>query len=222
MKMSKFLSLAIIATFFYISPLFAQSNPRQQPNPAPTIQTQEYPTNFPIAPNSTDVLANEVSQLRKSLQALNKKLGEIGEKFVAPDAKQAADASRNQQRILLNLDVLSRAEQRAEVLRKQLIELVEKENSIKSRVIQIEEDMRPENVERATVMMGSTRAPEQRDARKRALESERNGLQSLLNQIYQSRNRLEGDVREADDLVVKLRQRVLPVIEKEIQNINPN
>jgi hypothetical protein len=45
--------------------------------------------------------------------------------------------------------LLMHTEERAEVLRKQLIELIEKETSFKSRLAQIDEDMRPENIERA-------------------------------------------------------------------------
>jgi len=43
-----------------------------------------------------------------------------------------------------------------------------------------------------------------------------------LNQTTSSRIRLEEDVRQADSLVTKLRQRLLPLIEKEIEKITPN
>jgi hypothetical protein len=44
----------------------------------------------------------------------------------------------------------------------------------------------------------------------------------LLNVTTQSRIRLEEDVRQADQLVSRLRQRLFPLIEKEIDKINPN
>jgi hypothetical protein len=46
---------------------------------------------------------------------------------------------------------LARAEERSGILRRQLIELIElieKETSIKSRLAQMDEEVRPENVER--------------------------------------------------------------------------
>jgi hypothetical protein len=60
-----------------------------------------------------------------------------------------------------------------------------------------------------------------REVRRRILENERKGVESLLNLTTQSRFRLEDDVRQAEALVLKLRQRVLPSIEKEIEKINP-
>lgn len=152
---------------------------------------------------------------------MNVRLGEISEKVLSRDAKQSGSPNE-QNRIALNLDLLTRAEQRADVLRKQLFELVEKETSLKIRLVQIEEDMRPESIERTLNPFGTTRTAELREARRRVLENERRGIDSLLNQITQSRLRLDEDVKQADLLVFKLRQRLFPLIEKEIEKINPN
>jgi hypothetical protein len=107
-------------------------------------------------------------------------------------------------------------------LRKQLLELIEKDTSYKSRLAQIDEDMRPENIERALSGVGTTRTTELRDVRRRSLEIERRGLESLVNLTTQGRLRLEEDVRQADSLVSRLRQRLLPLIEKEIEAISPD
>ncbi len=224
----KLLPLAVLAvTFFNVSVLFAQNKKTSQSRsvnqtPDPATQIQEYTPNqnVPATSNAAELLINEIGQLRKSLQTISARLRELSEKFSA--SNQGNDPNEKQKKILLNLDILTRAEQRAELLRKQLIELVEKENAIRTRTTQIEEEMRPENIERNLATMGTTRAPELRDARKRTLENERNGLQNLLNQIYQSRIRLEEDVKEADLLVSRMRQRVLVTVEKEVQSITPN
>ncbi|HKP37166.1 MAG TPA: hypothetical protein VJT71_09920, partial [Pyrinomonadaceae bacterium] len=115
-----------------------------------------------------------------------------------------------------------KAEQRAEMLRKQLIDLMEKETALKSRLVQLEEDMRPENVDRAMSGVGGTRTAEMRDMRRRVLENERKGLESIVGQISLSRIRLQEDVRDADAIVTKLRDRILPVINKEIDKIGPD
>lgn len=70
---------------------------------------------------------------------------------------------------------MTRAEQRAEALRKELLERIEKEASLKSRLVQIEEEIRPESIERAMNPIGSTRTVELRDVRRRVLENERSG-----------------------------------------------
>ena len=107
-------------------------------------------------------------------------------------------------------------------MRKQLLELIEKETAYKSRLLQIDDDMRPESIERSMSLLGSTRTPELRDVRRRVLENDRRGFENLLIQTSQSRTRLDDDVKQADSLVSKLRQRVLPLIDKEIDKINPN
>jgi hypothetical protein len=215
MRASFFTVVICLLTLFSI-PSFAQTPERRQTSS--TTQAQEQSLNA----NATDTVANEIGLLRKSLQTLNNRLREISEKLLATDSKQGGSAGDEENRIARSLDLLSRTEQRAEVLRKQLLELIEKETSFKSRLVQIDEDMRPESIERTLSMVGSTRTLELRDVRRRVLENERKGVDSLLNQTTQIRQRLEEDVRQADALVSRLRQRLLPLIEREIEKINPN
>jgi hypothetical protein len=212
----RFFSILICVVTLFSVQTFAQTPERRQTNSPP--QAQEQSSNL----NSTDTVANEIALLRKSLQALNTRLREISEKILSPGSKQGDAAGDQQNRIALNLDLLSRAEQRAEALRKQLLELTEKETSFKTRLVQIEEDMRPDSIDRSMSLQGSTRTPELRDTRRRVLENERRGVENLFNQASQSRQRLEEDVRQADALVARFRQRLLPLIEKEIEKINPN
>ncbi len=201
-------------------PAFAQTLERRPTNAA--LQSQEQLPHFPPNAASLDVVANEIGLLRKSLLTLNLRLRELSEKISGTDTNPSGSPNSKDNRLALNLDILTRAEQRAEVLRKLLLELIEKETGLRSRLVQIEEDLRPENIERATALVGSTRSAELRDVRRRVLENERKGYDSLLNQTAQSRLRLEDDVKQADALVAKLRQRLLPVIDKEIEKINPN
>jgi hypothetical protein len=70
--------------------------------------------------------------------------------------------------------------------------------------------------------IGTTRTAELRDARRRVLENERKGVESLLSLSTQDRLRLEEDVRQADQMVARIRQRLFPLIDKEIEKINPN
>jgi hypothetical protein len=180
------------------------------------------PATEPSAGNTNaDPIANELSLLRKSLQTLNSRLQAISEDLLKPEAKDDAESKERLKRISTNFDLLTRAEERAEVLRKQLIELIEKETSFKMRLAQLDEDMRPENIERTLSTYGTTRTVELRETRRRVLENEKRGVESLLQITTQSRLRLEEDVRQADQLVSKLRQRLFPLIDREIEKINP-
>ena len=209
----------VCVVILFSIPSFAQTPERRETNSPP--QAQEQPQNLPPNANSNDVVANEIGLLRKSLQTLNARLLEISKLF-APDSNQSGSANDKQNRISTSLTLLAQAEQRAEILRKQLFELIEKETSLKSRLVQIDEDMRPESIERALNPYGTTRTAELRDARRRVLENDRKGFESLLNLTTQSRLRLEDDVKQADFLVLRLRQRIFPLIDKEIEKINSN
>ena len=169
--------------------------------------------------NSGDALTNEVAELRKSVQTLNARLKAIAEELLSPDSKESDNQKVKQ--IATNLDLLSHTEERAEVLRKQLLELIEKETTYRTRLTQMDEDIRPENIERALAGIGTTRTAEMRDTRRRSLDSERKGLESLLALTSQSRIRLEEDVRQADQLVSSFRQRLFPLIQKQLDKLNP-
>ncbi|HEX8721203.1 MAG TPA: hypothetical protein VF736_11265 [Pyrinomonadaceae bacterium] len=173
-----------------------------------------------------DPVANEISLLRKSLQTLNTRLREISDRLLAPDAggaaKPADPKDPKQHPLAVQLDLLARTEQRAEAMRRQLIELTEKETGYRVRVAQLEEEMRPENIDRSLVGVGTTRTSDLREYRRRQLDTERKGAEALLNQTSQSRARLDEDVRQADALVQRLRMKLYPLIEKEIDKIGPD
>lgn len=175
----------------------------------------------PATDPSSEAVAKQLGMLRQSVQSLDATLGDIADKLLPVFAKAKDAAAETQGRISSSFTLLTQAEQRAEILRRQLLELIEKETSYRTRLTQIEEDMRPENVERALNPYGTTRTAEMRDMRRRVLETERRGFQSLLALTIESRTRLEEEVRQADSLVQKLRQRLNPLIDKEIDKLNP-
>ena len=177
----------------------------------------------PATDVSSEAVAKQIDMLRQSVQSLDATLGDIAEKLIPvfTRAREAAAASETQQGISRSFTLLTQAEQRAEMLRRQLLELIEKETLYRTKIAQIDEDARPENVERTLNPYGTTRTAELRDTRRRVLETERRGFQSLLTVTAEHRTRLEEELRQADGLVQKLRQRLNPILEKEIEKLNP-
>ncbi len=145
--------------------------------------------------------------LKEKISVLNAKI-----KTLESDNKPEADAK--EKKLLLSLDILTRAEQRAESLQKQLYEVIEKENAVKMRIEQIVYDMRPEMIDRNAAFAGSLRPEDVRDARRKSLENEKTNLESLLTQIQSNRTKLEQSVERADFLVEKIRLK----FEKEIDD----
>ena len=216
---SVFLPLVICVLTLFSAQSFAQSVERRQPGA--TRQSEEPSVSRPPNANSIEAVVNEIDLLRKSLQTLNLRLREISERLPALDSKQSGSNDK-QNRFAPTLELLARAEERAGILRKQLIESIERETAYRSRLAQMDEEVRPENVERALSGVGTTRTAEIREVRRRSLEIEKRGLESLLNLNTQSRARLEDDVRQADSLVSRIRQRLFPLIDREIEKITPN
>jgi hypothetical protein len=92
----------------------------------------------------------------------------------------------------------SGAQERAANLRAQLTDLLAQQADLQSRLAQLDEDIKPENIERSLAGVGSTRPEELREARRRQLEIQRKGIQSQLDTLATSRARLEAAIAAAD------------------------
>ena len=90
------------------------------------------------------------------------------------------------------------AAESAEKLRLQLIEVQAKEESLRARAEQLDEALKPENIERSLAGIGSTRPEELREARRRQLQAERDGITAQLQTLETSRLRLEAAIRDAE------------------------
>ena len=86
----------------------------------------------------------------------------------------------------------------ADDLRTQLSEVQAKEAELQARVKQLEEDLKPENIERYFAGVGSTRPEDLRALRKSQLEREKSSAQRQLELLAQRRARLESAVLKAD------------------------
>lgn len=83
-------------------------------------------------------------------------------------------------------------------LRLQLIELQEKEGSLRMRAQQLEEELKPANIERSLAGIGSTRPEELREARRRQLAIEQESVKAQLKLIETTKARLETAIASAE------------------------
>jgi chromosome segregation ATPase len=111
-------------------------------------------------------------------------------------------------RYQLDMERLTRAEQRAEQLRSQLMDVESKIANFEAQLEQIEFALRPENIDSSTAGFGSTRPEQAREARKRQLENERGRVRAQLKLAETSRSRLEMAVSNADAEVDLLRAKL--------------
>lgn len=144
--------------------------------------------------------------------ATTRSLDDLRDRIRALEAVRSKDPDAKEKRLSLSLDIVTRAEQRSDGLRKQLFEMIEKENTISGRLDQIEVELRPEAIDRIVNTQGSLRPEELRDMRRKSLTSEKANLQSLLTEVQRNKAAIQLNLDKADQLVEKLRSR----LEKEI------
>ena len=143
-------------------------------------------------PTEEEETQSTVKELTNQVNRLNQKLTQMQE----------------DDRYQLDMERLTRAEQRAEQLRSQLMDVQAKIADFEARLEQIEFALRPENIEASTAGYGSTRPEVARETRKKQLESERNRVTAQLKLAETSRTRLETAVTNADAEVDSLRAKL--------------
>lgn len=143
-------------------------------------------------------------------------------KTTSADMQQTIDALSNQvnrlndrltqmqenDRSLIDMERLTRAEQRSESLRAQQLDTESKLADMESRLEQIDYDLKPENIDRSIAGYGSVHPEEAREARRRQLENEKSRLQAQVKILETSRARLETSIQTADAEVDALRRRL--------------
>ena len=83
-------------------------------------------------------------------------------------------------------------------LKLQLIELSANEDSTKLRAQQLDEALKPENIERSLAGVGSTRPEELREQRRRELSTEKATVTAQLEALALQRSRLEAALAQAE------------------------
>ncbi len=104
----------------------------------------------------------------------------------------------------------SSAAESVEKLRAQLLEVQSKEEALRARAQQLEESLKPENIERSLAGIGSTKPEELRETRRRQLTIERDGVLAQLNLLETSRQRLETALANAEAQAYQQSARPMP------------
>jgi hypothetical protein len=192
---------------------FAFSVSAQLANPGyATVQPQQ---------PSGDQLANisaELSNISHSVALLSERLKTFVDKF---EKVGGSTVNEKQSRFIIGLELLVRSEQRVTTLQRAYTDLLEKQIQIKTRLAQIDLDLKPQSIEQSTIFEGgSSQAPEYRENRKNKLLLEQRSLVTLIQQVERNINETDAGLREAQSHVARLRRTLLPQIEKEITEIS--
>lgn len=144
----------------------------------------------------------EKEEMQQTITTLSNQVNKLNDRLTS---------MQEDDRYQLDMERLTRAEQRAEQVRGQLMDIQTKIGDYQARLEQLDWALRPENIESATAGYGSMRPEQARDARKKQLESDKARTTTQLRLAETSKARLEVAVgnadAEVDHLRAKLQQR---------------
>ncbi len=167
------------------------------------LSTADDPTTEPAPGETTKSKKKKPAageeDMQQTINALSNQVNRLNDKLTQMQTNE---------RSLLDMERLTRAEQRSESLRAQQLETESKLADFHAQLDQVEYSLKPENIERAMAGYGTTRPEEAREARRRQLESEKARLQVQIRILETSRTRLETAVANADAEVDMLRRRL--------------
>ena len=143
--------------------------------------------------------APQQEQMQQTITTLTNQVNKLNDKL---------SSMQDDDRYQMDMERLTRAEQRAEQLRSQLMDVQAKIADFEARLEQIDFALRPENIESATAGYGSTHPERAREARQKQLEGERSRVQAQLKLAESSKTRLETAVANADMEVDSLRAKL--------------
>lgn len=145
----------------------------------------------------------------KTMQTLLDEFGKLNKKV---------DDLEKERRVDLIQERLTRAEQRAEGLQTQLRDVLEKESNLQAQMDRVEEQSRPESIERQAALTGTFRPDELRDTIRRQYDAEKRRLRTQLDVLQGSRTRLEAALNNADQLVQRLRTQLDDATQRELES----
>lgn len=183
-----------------------------QPSPGDNSDNAAEPNNVndntnsqaqqPSAEQDPQEMKQTIRTLSNQVDKLTNKIGQMEES----------------QRSLVDLERLSRAEQRAAQLRTELRDVQSKQANLEARAEEIDFALKPENIERSVAGYGTTRPEELRAQRRLQLESEKERVRKQLDQMRTGSQRLEEAIAAADVEIERLRKRLDAADEAAIQN----
>ena len=104
---------------------------------------------------------------------------------------------------------IAAVEQRVEALRQQLRDVTDRQTKLQAREQELDESLRPDNIEKSVAGIGTTDATALRDRRREQLEREKASVAEQLQSLDASRARLEAAIATAEAEAVRLRASAL-------------
>ncbi|MFN2576289.1 MAG: hypothetical protein ABR607_01215 [Pyrinomonadaceae bacterium] len=163
--------------------------------------------------NSNSSPTEDPESMKRTIRVLSNQVDKLTDKLNDLQASQQS---------MVDLERLSRAEQRSSQLRTELRDVQAKKSELAAHLEDVEFALKPENIERATAGYGTTRPEEMREQRRRQLETERTRTQQQLDQLNASEARAQQAIATSDAEVDRLQKRLDAADRSAIENAKTN
>jgi len=187
-----------------------------QPSPAENANSNsENSTNENSNANSNANASRpeDPESMKRTIRTLSNQVDKLNDKITEMQASQQS---------MVDLERLGRAEQRASQLRNELRDVQSKRADLEIHLVQVEYDLKPENIERAAAGYGTTRPEELRAQRQRTLENDRTRTRQQIDQLTTSESRIQQAIATADLEVERLQKKLDAVDKAAIENAKTN
>src|SRR5436190_13714583 len=186
-----------------------------QPSPSDNSNTNS--TDNSAAPNANANTNGSQSEdpdsMKRTIRTLSNQVDKLNDKLNDMQASQQS---------MVDLERLSRAEQRSAQLRTELRDVQSKRADLEARRDQLDNDLKPENIERVVAGYGTTRPEELRAQRKKQLENDRNRTQQQIDQLTASESRIQQAIATSDVEVDRLQKKLEASDKAAIENAKTN
>jgi hypothetical protein len=183
-------------------PIYQPATTAEMNANANTAVSSEESTTTPPATEDPSAMKETIRTLSTQVDKLTNKISQMEES----------------QRNLVDLERLSRAEQRSAALWTELRDVEAKQTELQARAEELTYASKPENIERSISGYGTTRPEELREQRRQQLQNEKLRVEKQLQQLAANHTRLEQAIATADAEIERLRKRLDAADQAELEN----
>jgi chromosome segregation ATPase len=159
--------------------------------------------------NSNSAQPEDPESMKRTIRTLSNQVDKLNDKLSDIQASQTSMA---------DLERLSRAEQRSSQLRTELRDVQVKKGDLQAHLEQLENDLKPENIERAVAGYGTTKPEELRAQRQKYLENDRTRSRQQVDQLTASESRIQQAIATQDVEIDRLQKKLEAADKAAIEN----
>jgi DNA repair exonuclease SbcCD ATPase subunit len=184
-----------------------------QPSPGDNSNSNSSESSTTNGNSNSNSPSEDPESMKRTIRTLSNQVDRLTDKL---------NDLQTSQQSMVDLERLSRSEQRSAQLRTELSGVQAKKSELAAHLEDVEYALKPENIERAAAGIGTTRPEEVREQRRKQLESDRTRTQQQLDQLNANEARLQQAIATSDADVDRLQKKLDAADRAAIENAKTN